>query len=460
MSKKLNLYFVLGGAVSAGAYTAGVLDYFMSCLKEYMAIEESKREYDIQVKAIAGTSAGGMCGSIFLHSLTKGYPDSPENSDLFRTWVEDIDISVLSDMSDIKESTYPNALLNGKALRKIADDVLDSIPSDDDIESCSFLANECKLILSVTDTVGKSYAIDFVNDSKEKSYFITNHRDYFHFALSQPEDNDIELNSNREAWNRLKQVSIATGAFPVGLPPAWLERPSSVYDNHEYDLGKPINIGGNIHKYYGIDGGIGDNEPFGQLTRIIDKDDKDNAVILFIDPFPSENKKREGDSIPVQLQRLYSVFRNQSAYKPKEIAEFKKGKYTCYSILPKRSNNPKIEIHLAGALVGAFSGFIHQKFRHFDYQLGQRNCQKFLLDHFPYFKGLDARDEALALDWPSIRKEEYKKKTKALDKRLAHIARTFANGFWGFVLKVIIRRFKKPSNLILQELEKHQLVVK
>lgn len=37
MGKKLNLYFVLGGAVSAGAYTAGVLDYFMSQLKEYMA---------------------------------------------------------------------------------------------------------------------------------------------------------------------------------------------------------------------------------------------------------------------------------------------------------------------------------------------------------------------------------------------------------------------------------------
>jgi predicted acylesterase/phospholipase RssA len=458
--KKQNLYFVLGGAVSAGAYTAGVLDYFMSCLKEYMSISNQTREYEIKIKAIVGTSAGGMCGSIFLHSLAQGYPHSPENSDLYRTWVEDIDISVLSEMNDIKKGVNPNALLNGNALKIIANSIFETVPSVNDIELCNFLAKDCTLILSVTDTVGKSYAINFVNDVNEKSYYITNHRDYFYFTLSQPDTNYIELN-NREAWDKLKKISIATGAFPIGLPPVEIERPSSIYQMDE-ELGKPFNIGGDTHKYFGIDGGIGDNEPFDQIIKLIKKNtDPDvESVILFIDPFPSENKKTEGDSIGTQIERLYSVFRNQSAFKPEEIKKSPYKEFKCYSIIPKQSVNPKVKAHLAGAFIGAFSGFIHQKYRYFDYQLGLRNCQKFLKDYYTIFNILPLRDEIPALEWPSIGIKEFEAKTKALDIRLSYICMTLFSGFYAFLIKIFLRRFKKPSELILKELEKQQLVVK
>lgn len=459
MKKKLNLYFVLGGAVSAGAYTAGVLDYFMLRLKEYMAQDEQNREYDIQIKAIAGTSAGGMCGSIFLHSLVQGYPHSPENSELFKTWVEDIDISVLSEMDDIKKGTAPNALLNGNAIKKIANNVFDKIPSNENVESYNFLANDCKLILSVTDTLGQSYTIDFVNDSSEKPYFITNHRDYYKFTLTNPSTEFIEL-KNKQDWEILKNASIATGAFPVGLPPVKLKRPSSAYNDEI--LGKPFNVGSNVHKYYGIDGGIGDNEPFGQLIDIIEKDEEggSESAIILIDPFPSANKKQEGDSIGVQLKRLYAVFRNQSAYKPKEIKEFKNKGFKCYSIIPKSSSDPNVESHLAGAQIGAFSGFIHQNYRYFDYQLGLRNCQKFLLSTFHFFKNLPSQEEILAPEWPSIGIKEYKSKTKALDKRINKILKA---SFKPLLINLVNFFFKKkvsPSNIILRELEKQKMVVK
>ena len=460
MKKKLNLYFVLGGAVSAGAYTAGVIDYFMLCLKEYMALDTEDREYDIQIKAITGTSAGGMCGSIFLHSLAQGYPGTAGHSSLFQTWVKDIDISVLSGMDDINKGKTPDALLNGNALKRIADKVFNTTPAMNDIESCNFLANDCKLILSVTDTVGKSYAIDFVNDTSEKSYFITNHRDYYYFTLSKPGADYIEL-SNKEAWETLKKVSVATGAFPVGLPPVELERPSSVYEN-DNGLGRPFNIDGNTHRYFGVDGGIGDNEPFGRLVGIIEDKPAEGieAAIIFIDPFPSENNKTEGNSIGVQLQRLFSVFRNQSAFKPDEVKDFQNKGFKCYSIIPKQYSNLNVDAHLAGAHVGAFSGFIHEKYRYFDYQLGLRNCQKFLQDTFKIFNDLPAHDEIPALEWPCIGLKEYKNKTRALDIRLSCIVKTFFRGFWAFAVKVVIRRFKKPSKIILKIMEKQQLVVK
>ncbi len=464
MGKKLNLYFVLGGAVSAGAYTAGVIDFFMLRLKEYMAKDKKDRDYNIQIKAITGTSAGGMCGSIFLHGLAQGYPGVPEHSSLFQTWVKDIDISVLSEMDDLTKCVNPNALLNGNALIRLADKIFDQVPSMSDIESYNFVANDCKLVLSVTDTVGKSYEIDFVNDTSEKSYFITNHRDYYYFTLSQPGKEYIEL-SNKEAWNTLKKVTLATGAFPIGLPPVKLARPSSISKNNNIP-GKPFNISRNTHEYYAIDGGVVDNEPFGRLIDIIEDDLKDGGepVIILIDPFPSKNLQTEKNTLGIQIQRLYTVFRNQSAYKPDEIKEFQRLKdkgIKCYSIIPKQSSNSNVDAHLAGSYIGAFSGFIHEKYRYFDYQLGLRNCQKFLQGTFKLFNKLPEHEEIPALEWPCIKSKEYRAKTKALDIRLSKIVKTFLKGrFWKMAGRVTVRYFKRPSRLMQKPLEEQQLVVK
>lgn len=37
---------------------------------------------------------------------------------------------------------------------------------------------------------------------------------------------------------------------------------------------------------------------------------------------------------------------------------------------------------MAAESLGGFGGFLSRKFRRFDFQLGRRNCQKFLKDHF------------------------------------------------------------------------------
>src|SRR5215469_15799921 len=75
--------FLLGinmaGAVSAGAYTAGVLDFLMEALGEWQTRKDALRAYlknptgpapelvplhDVRIEVFSGASAGGMCAAI------------------------------------------------------------------------------------------------------------------------------------------------------------------------------------------------------------------------------------------------------------------------------------------------------------------------------------------------------------------------------------------------------------
>ena len=57
----------MAGAISAGAYTAGVLDFLIQALDEWYAAKaagENVPGHDISIEVISGASAGGMCAAI------------------------------------------------------------------------------------------------------------------------------------------------------------------------------------------------------------------------------------------------------------------------------------------------------------------------------------------------------------------------------------------------------------
>jgi len=57
----------MAGAISAGAYTAGVLDFLTEALDEWhkaKAQGETVPAHDVSIEVISGASAGGMCAAI------------------------------------------------------------------------------------------------------------------------------------------------------------------------------------------------------------------------------------------------------------------------------------------------------------------------------------------------------------------------------------------------------------
>jgi predicted acylesterase/phospholipase RssA len=66
--------FALSGAISAGAYTAGVLDYFFQALNAWESArdEDGVPEHSVDLQIIAGASAGAIAGALGIVALARG----------------------------------------------------------------------------------------------------------------------------------------------------------------------------------------------------------------------------------------------------------------------------------------------------------------------------------------------------------------------------------------------------
>jgi hypothetical protein len=100
--RTFELGLVMAGAISAGAYTSGVLDFLFEALDAY---DQEKRKpgwdgptHDVRIPIMSGASAGGMTSAICalhaFHDLAHVWPGkpvpSPEQNRLYSSWVSDI----------------------------------------------------------------------------------------------------------------------------------------------------------------------------------------------------------------------------------------------------------------------------------------------------------------------------------------------------------------------------------
>ena len=116
---------VMAGAISAGAYTAGVIDFLVEALDEWeKAKEQARRDpddpkarecpmHEVKIKVMAGASAGGMTAGLAAGLLGMEYESvttpaadrparrRPTNNNLYRSWVNTIDIGPLLGVKDL-----------------------------------------------------------------------------------------------------------------------------------------------------------------------------------------------------------------------------------------------------------------------------------------------------------------------------------------------------------------------
>jgi predicted acylesterase/phospholipase RssA len=71
-----NIGIAMAGAVSGGAYMAGVFDFLMEALNEWQKLKDDPRadvpRHDVFISAISGTSAGGITAALGLVALAGG----------------------------------------------------------------------------------------------------------------------------------------------------------------------------------------------------------------------------------------------------------------------------------------------------------------------------------------------------------------------------------------------------
>jgi hypothetical protein len=247
------------------------------------------------------------------------------------------------------------------------------------------------------------------------------HADALRFRLGDPQlvsgDAAVALDwrGASAGWSALRGAALASGAFPLLLPPHGLSRDAGDYDRQLWPV--PAGAGDRpdlaclryqpIPAHWGeggppgrfafvaVDGGMLDNEPF-TLGRellvgvppLMPAAPVAGRSLLTIDPFPDVIGFRADEPQPEGLLDLalglLAAMKNQTRFKPDELVTGPEDRYARRLLLApsRRIAGASTDHPLAGGAVHGFAGFLDRSFRLHDFRLGRFNAQRFFARHF------------------------------------------------------------------------------
>ncbi|HTM50697.1 MAG TPA: hypothetical protein VL285_18510 [Bryobacteraceae bacterium] len=444
MEQPFYLGLNMAGTVSAGAYTAGVMDFLIEAMDQWHVERQRQRDqfgaqYDrwtipphqLQLAVMAGASGGGITAALtgaalsqpFAHVHAQSPGPFDRNNTLFRSWVTDIDLRPLLGDADLnRESDKLVSLLDSTSIRRIAADALAVTAPLPGVRP--WVRDPLKLILTLTNLAGIPYAIEpqTSSDAARTLY----HADRREFAITWTRipgsGESISLDAaGGPGWAALADTAVATAAFPVVLAPQLLARTAGDYNHRLWRIpqNEPAAADGNCIcekleqmppawearntdgapvTTLNVDGGATNNSPF-ECARLALADLPPRQIsghnqrspaladraVVSIAPLSSPT----GASIPAPPERrlttlagqFIQVLVAQSRNQGENLRLTSDPAVASRWVIAPATHEPGTE-PLAGALLGAFGGFVAQRFREHDYQLGRRNCQRFLTRYF------------------------------------------------------------------------------
>jgi hypothetical protein len=444
--KTFRIGISMAGAVSAGAYTAGVMDYLLEALENWQKAKDLNLpgvpKHDVLIEVLSGASAGGMTAVITTAAVQKDFPHvnqqnylsgvNKENP-LFDSWVNltedkksDMMNQMLStddiiDAKSINPDTEVRSIFNSLFIEKIARRTLDSIVKDPKTKR-QYFADNLELFTTITNLRGFNYELQFITALGSREDRMIMHKDLVHFQLNPlgtyNNDGKIPIHfSTPDGLNRklLIDAAISTGAFPVGLAPRVLVREAKyINDNPLLKITHGKNNLVDPTKDYNtvcVDGGVINNEPYDLTETLlmnrrkaeIEKE-KDLATakayepeksastfdttILMIDPFPnyddSPAKYFDLQAIKFAATQLLGAMRQQLMVKSDLLEKaYNDFDYSRFMIAPIRTSGGQTQKDsIACGALGGFGGFFNRDFRIHDFMLGRRNCQRFIQQYF------------------------------------------------------------------------------
>lgn len=422
--KPFEIGLVMAGAVSAGAYTAGVMDYLLSVLDTW---EDARKkglkvpDHNVVIKVMTGASAGGMTTAITSVELLRraNYPDAfsdPQYKSLmYQAWVDKIDISRLLGVDDLKSSDGIKSMLDSTVIGEIAGEVINEneVPA---WRPLPYIDKELKLYITLSNLRGLPYEFKLAGETG-LPYGMTDHSDYQYI--------EIKESTTKADWIKLRNAAIATGAFPVGLASRLIQRDMNEYKVRINKDGRDISGLMKIkqeenapYNFVAVDGGTLNNEPI-ELARSVwekfteeDKQQiksvsdlyqvrdnvrrrmieaKKNAyALVMIDPFPDqvdigEDATDEDTALINLVGPILGALRAQSLFKIEELLRAgdreMNDRFLVAPIRYTETDNLAKNAIACGFFSG-FGGFLAKEFREHDYWLGRRNAQRFLERYF------------------------------------------------------------------------------
>jgi hypothetical protein len=432
----------MAGAVSAGAYTAGVLDLLVEALDAFEAEQARRRAageaplHEVRLAALGGASAGGMCAALGAVFLDAAFPHVTPGADasakagnpLYDAWVRRIDMRRLLGVDDLKGGEIHSAL-DCTVLDEIVEALVDARQTMPD-RPRAWLADPLRVMLTLANLKGVPYALRF--GGAGDAHFMWRHADYLRFAVpnglaaaagaaAAPDQTVLDRALPRGSALRelFKAVTLGTGAFPVALRPRVIRRPRRDYEfrgllhprsrlaealtedpNAAFD---PLPVWASEcrpdwhdpspeHSMLCVDGGAMDNEPLELVRRSLagwnGRNERDgrlaNRAVLLVDPFANKEAAGPGDQVGLlgALMPLFNALVRNSRFKAEDLAlAASPDTYSRFLIAPSRGPGWKARGAIASGYLGGFMGFFSEAYRHHDYMLGRRNARSFLRQH-------------------------------------------------------------------------------
>ncbi|HEY0106984.1 MAG TPA: hypothetical protein VGB91_12945 [Rhizomicrobium sp.] len=451
---------VLGGTVSAAAYTAGVIDFLIQALDAWTLakLAGTAPQHKVRIKIAAGASGGAITCVLLARILASAFPHCDASTPpaqraanpLYDNWVNQVDITDLLQLTDLANGVVHSLLCAdkldrvGEAIENYAGQPLGSLntpPKRDYVE------DHLPLVLTVTNLRGIPYSTDFRGNGRSEYY--TDYADHLRFLVDvsgikpltaadvAPHAIGIgsDLTAGLQPWSTIILAARGSSAFPIGLPPKVLTRPSQQY-RYRYavidDNGTPtavwmrpawpymIPIGAGAttpYRFLTADGGCFNNEPteFARqaLAGVLGRNARDGSfahrAVLLVDPFADTPDL--GLSADPGLLRTggatLSAFKNGTRYETADLDLFTdEGTFSRFLVNPVRTVGPG-EVRTGGDAIAtdtlaAFGGFLSASFREHDYLLGRRNCQQFLRKSFVL-----KDDNSLFANWTPAQRAHY-----------------------------------------------------
>lgn len=360
---------VLAGAVSGGAYQAGVLDFLLEALTAFHATHPPWR---VRLRVVAGASAGAINGLLLAKSLARGRahhpvthtstPPPPGDNLLFDAWGRRMPtLEALCRQPGETVTDDGQSLLKFTPIEAALAELLASPEASrpDITEAVPCLAISLAHLLGVETPVWFQAAA-----GRRVAFQLRQH------AVTQTTCSPL-------AWRQLAQMALASAAFPLVFPPRFLTLPQT--------------------SGWFVDGGVVNNEPIdvaldslfapGEEAQQLDGQKTHKALIL-VDPFPTlstdvqTNISHQADHPPPwghQLKALVALWLNQSRYRPDVLqAAIADDVATRYLIAPALSR--RHPTRLACSQWFGFGGFVASHLAVADFMLGRAHAQEFLAE--------------------------------------------------------------------------------
>jgi hypothetical protein len=336
-----HLGLCMAGSISAGAYTAGVIDYLLEALENWeraKASDETFPDHDVVIDLLCGSSGGGITAAMTQFALKDSLThlklaadgttySKPENNILWDSWVElsrgDVFDQLLA-TGDIKNYDV-SSLLNTSFIDKIADNferyVVKLSQQSNDLQP-EYFGEAMELFLTLFNVTGINYELfsKAATGSSAGNQCISDHRDIAHFRWSENAEEDGRMHITLKSLSHLPTVieaAKATGAFPIGLKARTVTRKAKfIWDNPFFNRDKEFGVSSislgkdrndekitkpdQLYTSLNADGGTANNEPIEVAKRIMLTMRLNHYKDIFLSkPFGEMNltEKKEANSL-------------------------------------------------------------------------------------------------------------------------------------------------------------------